>query len=158
MKINKLARTMMLAAAGSLFAVATASAQALPAGQPPVARIWIYHELNPNESMAQPYVRIDGAVIGASAPGTAFYRDLPAGRHQISVESYVDDGNQTKLVDLVPGSQVYAKIVPFGDIVQGGGEFGGGYHRNTYYLWLYPPELAQPVIARGQIVAAVAPR
>ena len=158
MKINKLARTMMLAAAGSLFAVATASAQALPAAQPPVARIWIYHELNPNESMAQPYVRIDGGVIGASVPGTAFYRDLPAGRHQISVESYVDDGNQTKLVDLVPGSQVYAKIVPFGDIVQGGGEFGGGYHRNTYYLWLYPPEQAQPVIARGQIVAAVAPR
>jgi len=158
MKIDKLARTMMLAAAGSLFAVTTASAQALPAGQPPVARIWIYHELNPNESMAQPYVRIDGAVIGASVPGTAFYRDLPAGRHQISVESYVDDGNQTKLVDLVPGSQVYAKIVPFGDIVQGGGEFGGGYHRNTYYLWLYPPEQAQPAIARSQIVAAVAPR
>ncbi|TMK10112.1 MAG: hypothetical protein E6G72_10675 [Alphaproteobacteria bacterium] len=158
MKINKLARTMMLAAAGSLFAVATASAQALPAAQPPVARIWIYHELNPNESMAQPYVRIDGGVIGASVPGTAFYRDLPAGRHQISVESYVDDGNQIKIVDLVPGSQVYAKIVPFGDIVQGGGEFGGGYHRNTYYLWLYPPEQAQPVIARGQIVAAVAPR
>jgi hypothetical protein len=158
MKINKLARTMMLAAAGSLFAVATASAQALPAAQPPVARIWIYHELNPNESMAQPYVRIDGGVIGASVPGTAFYRDLPAGRHQISVESYVDDGNQIKIVDLVPGSQVYAKIVPFGDIVQGGGEFGGGYHRNTYYLWLYPPEQAQPVIARGQIVAAAAPR
>ena len=158
MKINKLARTMMLAAAGTLLFTLTASAQALPPAQPPVARIWIYHELNPNESMAQPYVRIDGAVVGASAPGTAFYRDLPAGRHQISVESYVDDGNQTKIVDLVPGSQVYAKIVPFGDIVQGGGEFGGGYHRNTYYLWLYPPELAQPVIARGQIVAAAAPR
>ena len=158
MKIDKLARTMMLAAAGTLLFTLNASAQALPAGQPPVARIWIYHELNPNESMAQPYVRIDGGVIGASVPGTAFYRDLPAGRHQISVESYVDDGNQTKLVDLVPGSQVYAKIVPFGDIVQGGGEFGGGYHRNTYYLWLYPPEQAQPAIARSQIVAAVAPR
>jgi len=158
MKIDKRVFTMTLAAGGTLLFTLDASAQALPAAQPPVARIWIYHELNPNESMAQPYVRIDGAVIGASVPGTAFYRDLPAGRHQISVESYVDDGNQTKLVDLVPGSQVYAKIVPFGDIVQGGGEFGGGYHRNTYYLWLYPPELAQPVIARGQIVAAVAPR
>jgi hypothetical protein len=158
MKINKLARTMMLAAAGTLLFTLTASAQALPAAQPQVARIWIYHELNPNESMAQPYVRIDGAVVGASAPGTAFYRDLPVGRHQISVDSYVDDGNQTKIVDLAPGSQIYAKIVPFGDIVQGGGEFGGGYHRNTYYLWLYPPELAQPAIARGQIVAAVAPR
>ena len=158
MKIDKRVFTMTLAAGGTLLFTLDASAQALPAAQPPVARIWIYHELNPNESMAQPYVRIDGAVIGASVPGTAFYRDLPAGRHQISVESYVDDGNQIKIVDLVPGSQVYAKIVPFGDIVQGGGEFGGGYHRNTYYLWLYPPELAQPVIARGQIVAAVAPR
>jgi hypothetical protein len=158
MKIVKLARTMMLAAAGTLLFTLNALAQALPAAQPPVARIWIYHELNPNESLAQPYIRIDGGVVGASAPGTAFYRDLPAGRHQISVDSYVDDGNQTKVVDLVPGSQLYAKIVPFGDIVQGGGEFGGGYHRNTYYLWLYPPELAQPAIARSQIVAAVAPR
>ena len=158
MKIEKLLCTMMLAAAGGLLFVLTASAQALPPAQPLGARIWIYHELNPNESMAQPYVRIDGAVVGASAPGTAFYRDLPPGRHQISVDSYVDDGNQTKIVDLVPGSQVYAKIVPFGDIVQGGGEFGGGYHRNTYYLWLYPPEVAQPAIARSQIVAAVAPR
>jgi hypothetical protein len=158
MKIDKRVFTMTLAAGGTLLFTLDASAQALPAAQPPVARIWIYHELNPNESMAQPYVRIDGAVVGASAPGTAFYRDLPAGRHQISVESYVDDGNQTKIVDLVPGSQVYAKIVPFGDIVQGGGEFGGGYHRNTYYLWLYPPGLGQPAIARSQIVAAVAPR
>jgi hypothetical protein len=158
MKIDKRVFTMTLAAGGTLLFTLDASAQALPAAQPPVARIWIYHEMNPNESMAQPYVRIDGAVAGASAPGTAFYRDLPAGRHQISVESYVDDGNQIKIVDLVPGSQVYAKIVPFGDIVQGGGEFGGGYHRNTYYLWLYPPELGQPAIARSQIVAAVAPR
>src|SRR5256885_14563192 len=121
MKIDKLARTMMLAAAGSLFAVATASAQALPAAQPPVARIWIYHELNPNESMAQPYVRIDGGVIGASVPGTAFYRDLPAGRHQISVESYVDDATPLRTADPGPGSQVYAKLGPSGHLVPGAG-------------------------------------
>jgi hypothetical protein len=158
MKINQLVCTLMLGAAGSLFAVLPAGAQALPPAGPQGARIWVYHDLNPNESMAQPYVRIDGAVVGASAPGTAFYRDLPPGRHQISVDSYVDDGNQTKIVDLAPGMQVYAKIVPLGDIVQGGGEFGGGYHRNTFYIWLYPPEQAQPAIARSQIVAAVAPR
>jgi len=80
MKIEKLVCTMMLAAGGLLFAL-TASAQALPPAQPQIARVWIYHELNPNESMAQPYVRIDGAVVGASSPGTAFYRDLPPGRH-----------------------------------------------------------------------------
>jgi hypothetical protein len=130
-----------------------------------MARIWFYRDLNPNEQMATPNLRIDGAFAAVSVPGGASYRDVAAGRHQVSVESYVDDGNQAKLVDLPPGAQLYAKVVPLDNYEEGGGEFGGGYHRNNFYLWLYPPEVAGPAIARsalygggGTLTAAAPPR
>ncbi len=103
--------------------------------------------------MATPYVRIDGAIAGVSEPGGASYRDVSPGRHQISVESYVNDANQARIVDLAPGAQVYAKVVPLDNFIEGGGGGGdgggSGYHRDTYYLWLYPPEAARPAIAQA---------
>jgi hypothetical protein len=144
---------------GVLLAVAgcaplpTTSATAIPPLSAQMARVWFYRDLNPNESMATPYVRIDGAIAGVSQPGGASYRDVLPGRHQVSVESYVNDANQARIVDLAPGAQVYAKVVPFDNFVEGGGGGGdgggGGYHRDTYYLWLYPPEAARPAIAQA---------
>ena len=65
----------------------------------------------------------------------------------------MNDANQARIVDLAPGAQVYAKVLPFDNFVEGGGGGGdgggGGYHRDTYYLWLYPPEAAWPAIARS---------
>ena len=173
MMLHRWVRGLLLAAAGGLLAAcaampAPAAAVAAPPVAPQLARVWFYRDLNPNDSLATPYVRIDGAAAGVSQPGAASYRDVAPGRHQISVESYVDDGNQTKIVDLAPGAQVYAKVVPFGDIVQGGGGGdmggGGGYHRDTYYLWLYPREAAWSAISKsafyggGVLTAAVPPR
>ena len=141
------------------------SATAIPQLAAQQARVWFYRDLNPNAPMATPYVRIDGALAGVSRPGGASYRDVAAGRHQISVDSYVNDANQTRTVDLARGAQVYAKVVPLDDYVEGGGEFSGGYHRDTYYLWLYPQEVAWPAISRsafyadtGTLTAAAPPR
>jgi hypothetical protein len=43
---------------------------------PPVpaqeARIWFYRDLDPNGSMATPYVRLNGAVAGVSQAGAPF--------------------------------------------------------------------------------------
>jgi hypothetical protein len=141
------------------------SAAAIPALAGQQARVWFYRDLDPNAPMAAPYVRIDGALAGISRPGGASYRDVAAGRHQISVDSYVNDANQARIVDLPPGAQVYAKVVPLDNYEEGGGEFASGYHRNTFYLWLYPQEIAWPAIARstfyadaGTLTAAVPPR
>jgi hypothetical protein len=129
------------------------------------ARIWFYRDQNPNDPMGTPYLRVDGAIAAVSVPGGASYRDVAAGRHQISVESYVNDGNQTRIVDLPPGAQVYARVVPLDNYEESGGEFGGGYHRDNFYLWLYPAEAAWPAIARsafygggGTLTAAVPAR
>ena len=141
------------------------TATAMPPLSAQQARIWFYRDLNPNAPMATPYVRIDGALAGVSRPGGASYRDVAPGRHQISVESYVNDGNQSRTVDLAPGAQLYAKVVPLDNYEEGGGEFASGYHRDTFYLWLYPQEIAWPAIARsalyadnGTLTAAAPPR
>jgi hypothetical protein len=170
--IDRLVRGLWLAASGGLLVMMVGCGPGLPptgaVALSPVpvqqARIWFYRDMNPNEPMATPYIRVDGVVAAVSQPGGASYRDVAAGRHQISVESYVNDGNQTKIVDLPPGAQVYARVVPLDNYEEGGGEFGGGYHRDNFYLWLYPAEIAWPAIAKsafygggGSTLTAAAP-
>jgi hypothetical protein len=155
--IDRLVRGLWLAGAGSLLVILTACGPGLsPTGAvalSPVsmqqARIWFYRDMNPNEPMGTPYLRVDGGIAGVSVPGGASYRDVAAGRHQITVESYVNDGNQTKTIDLPPGAQIYARVLPLDNYEEGGGEFGGGYHRDNFYLWLYPAEIAWPAIAKS---------
>jgi hypothetical protein len=121
---------------------------------PGTARIWFYRDMNPNDILATPYVRLNGVVAGVSEPGGAFYRDVPPGRYQISADSYYDDLHLDRDVDVAPGAEVYAKVVPLENTVQGGGVTGGGYRRNNYYVWLYPPEAARPAIAHSYIQAS----
>jgi hypothetical protein len=171
--IDRLVRGLYLAAAGGLLVLMAGCGPGLsPTGAvalSPVpvqqARVWFYRDMNPNEPMGTPYLRVDGGIAGVSVPGGASYRDVAAGRHQIAVESYVNDGNQTKIIDLPPGAQVYARVLPLDNYEEGGGEFGGGYHRDNFYLWLYPAEVAWPVIAKsafygggGNLTAAVPAR
>ena len=121
---------------------------------PGMARIWFYRDLNPNETLATPYIRLNGAAAGVSEPGGAFYRDVAPGRYHISVDSYVEDRHNDADVALAPGAEAYAKVLPLDDIVQGGGgAVGGGYRRNTYVVWIYPPDLARPIVARSYFTA-----
>src|SRR5438876_11551134 len=79
---------------------------------PGIARIWFYRDLNPNDIMATPYVRLNGVVAGVSEPGGAFFRDVPPGRYRISADSYYRDPTLDRDVDVAPGAEVYAKVVP----------------------------------------------
>src|SRR5919202_2665803 len=156
MHMTRFAGALALGIAGFLITTITAVAQMPAPGA--AARVWFYRDLNANESLAEPYIRIDGAVVGSSVPGAAFYRDLPPGRHRLSVDSYINDKYQTIDVDAVPGGELFVRVVPNGDFLEGGGEFSGGYHRNSYVLWLYPPEVARPAIARSRMAAAAPAR
>jgi len=118
---------------------------------PGMARIWFYRDLNPNDVLATPYVRLNGTIAGVSEPGGAFYRDVPPGHYHISTDSYYNDPTLDRNVDVAPGAEVYAKVVPLENTVQGGGVVGGGYRRDNYVIWLYPPEAARPAIAHSYI-------
>jgi hypothetical protein len=175
MSINLLFRLLVPASAGSVLWISASWAQMPPAAAsaiPPIspghARIWFYRDLAPYSSMATPYVRLNGAAVGVSQPGGAFYGDVPPGHYHLSADSYLDAPEQDRDVDLAPGQEAYAKILPEDHWIEGGGGGGGeggggGYHRETFYVWLYPAEAARPAIAHssfyggGAVVAAMPP-
>ncbi len=114
------------------------------------ARIWFYRDLDPNGSMGMPNVRLNGAAVGASQAGGAFYRDVPPGHYHITADSYLTDPIQTRDVDLVAGQEVYAKVLSLDNWIDGfAQDAGSGYHRDTFYVWLSPGDVARPRIAQS---------
>jgi hypothetical protein len=120
------------------------------------ARVWFYRPVDAYDSLNTPYIRMNDAIVGISLPNGASYRDVPAGQYHISVDSYLNAPQQNQNVTLAPGEEVYAKVVSQRSWIQGGGggsgDSGGGggdYSRDTFYVWLIPPEVARADVARS---------
>jgi hypothetical protein len=125
----------------------------IPAGD---ARVWFYRPLDAYDSNGTPYIRMNDAIVAVSIPEGASYRDVPAGPYHIAVDSYLDDKNQDKDVQLAAGQELYVKVVSLRSWITssgGGGPDGGGgdYGRNTFFVWLIPPETARSEIARAPL-------
>ncbi len=115
----------------------------VPAGQ---ARIWVYRERLPSESLNHAKVDVNGSYFGSVANGASFYRDLPPGRYRIVPQSYSHDFSQDSNVALAPGQQAYVKILS----MQTWDGACRDCYRDTFYAWLIPPPVAQAEIARGR--------
>jgi hypothetical protein len=125
----------------------------IPAGE---ARVWFYRPIDVYDSLNTPYIRMNDAIVAVSEPGGASYRDVPAGPYHITVDSYGKDFNQDQDVSLVAGQELYVKIVSLREWAAGGagggGDMGGGggsYNKDTFYVWLMPPEVARADVARS---------
>lgn len=123
--------------------VASASIPPIPPGE---ARIWIYRNFDPSESLNFAPVSINGAVTGYAQPaGGAFYRDLPPGRYHIAVASYGIDSDQSSNVELAAGEQAYVRIETLNAWTTGGDL--NSFKRDTFYARLAPAALARAEIA-----------
>src|SRR5215469_10840361 len=113
----------------------------IPAGQ---SRIWVYRTWLPSESLNLANIDVNGVYFGSVANGGAFYRDVPPGHYHIAPVSYNRDINQDRDVDLVPGQQLYVKILS-------SQSWDGACRdcvRDTFYAWVIPPLIAEGEIAR----------
>jgi len=111
----------------------------LPPGQ---ARIWFYRVYDPSLSRNLANVDLNGARVVTIAPyGSPLYRDVAPGRYHISPESIGVDVNQSRDVDLAAGQQAYVKILDDPTWLSGGDKTE--FRRDTFYVWLMPPQLAQ---------------
>jgi hypothetical protein len=102
----------MLIAAGCVDPPAMSEAPAVtppvPAGQ---ARIWFYRDWEPSESLNLANIDVNGSYFGSVANGGVFYRDVSPGHYHITPQSYGQDFNQDRDVDLASGQQVYCSVV-----------------------------------------------
>ena len=126
-----------LIAAGS--AIPPAAAQVATAA-PGTARFWFYRDFFANDTGDMPAVAMNGTTIGYGLSGTNFYRDVPASRYHLTVESVGQDVGQARDVTVAPGQLVYVKIASLPSWEEGGNR--GGYRRGTYYVMIVPPQLA----------------
>ena len=142
---------LLLSASCSRFPpVSAVDFSSIPTGS---ARIWFYRVYDPTESKGRPYIYMNGAIVGISEQGYAFYRDVLAGLHHVSVESYGRDLFQFRDVALVAGQQAYAKILSLRSWVESGREFS----RDTFYVLIVPPTFAQAEISHYPFLAAAEP-
>ena len=111
----------------------------LPSGQ---ARIWFYRVYDPSLSRNIANVDLNGAraVSVQSGDGPA-YVDIAPGHYHIAPETYGVDFNQTRDVNVAAGQQVYVKILDDPTWIAGG-DFND-IKRDTFYVWLMPPQVAQ---------------
>lgn len=135
---------LLLGAAGC--ATPPAAQMPVPAGQ---ARIWLYRDWQPSESLSLANVDVNGAYFGSVANGSAIYRDVPPGHYHIAPASFVPSSMQDTNVELVSGQQLYVKIV---SLVSWGSDntAAKNIERDAFYAWVIPPEVARTEIARDR--------
>ena len=126
---------------------------AMPPIPAAAARVWFYRPIDAYDSLSTPYIRMNDAIVAVSIPEGASYRDVPAGQYHISVDSYLDNPQQDQNVTLASGQEVYVKVISQRSWIQGGsgsGEGAGGdYTKDTFYVWLIPPEVARADVAHS---------
>ena len=123
-------------------------AATMPGGPPPeYARIWLYRDYQPYVSLARPYVRFNGRIVGISEPGGAFFRDVMPGGYEITVDSQGHDVNQFAHATVVAGQQIYVEV----DALRLSNCAGArrGSCRPTFYTLLRPPEIAASAMANS---------
>jgi hypothetical protein len=82
----------------------------LPPPPPGLARVWFLRQYEPGESLATPWIYINGQPLTTSQPGTIFYRDLAPGTYAFTVDTCGRDVNQFQTLTLAPGSRIELEI------------------------------------------------
>jgi hypothetical protein len=113
-----------------------------------MARAWFYREDEPYSGLDRPYVKMNGAIVGISELGGAFYRDLPPGAYEATIDSYRNFINQFPHVDLRPGETAYFQVFEVGSVSSGVGA-SREFARPSFYIWMMPPAIAEREVARS---------
>jgi Protein of unknown function (DUF2846) len=144
----------LLSALAGISTFATAGyGQSAPAGSlPPIpqgeARVWFYRDAGVYDSQQQPYILMNGTIIGVSQPRGSFYFDVKPGFYHVTVQQYLNAPEEAANINVAPGQQVYLKIVSLIDCIEGGERRASDFSRPCFYVWNMPTQVAQADVAR----------
>jgi hypothetical protein len=115
---------------------------ALPGVPATKARLIFYRGGDPYDGLIWTNVLLNGESIGASAPGTVFYRDVAPGVYQIGVDSEKLYPDQVKAVAVDGGSTTFIKVMglPYW------GQSGVGWWGYTFTTAVMAPAVGQSEI------------
>jgi hypothetical protein len=108
--LSRAAASILFLAAASCAEPPTTASVAIPPIPPQQARVWFYRDVDLYNNPTTPYVRLNGAIAGVPEQGGAFYRDVPPGRYQITVDSEGMSPSPSRDVAVFAGEQIYARI------------------------------------------------
>lgn len=114
---------------------------------PGLARVYFYREFEPYESLARPWIYLDGRRFAISEPGGVSFRDVRPGPHDITVFSPGLYPDQFKRVDLRPGDALYIRIDSLRNWYR-----GFNWEKDTFVVSLIDPGQAGMDIARMRYV------
>lgn len=131
----------LTACAGDQLATFDRAGAGVPPPPPNTARIFVYRDLEPYQSLVWVPVSFNGAAVGAVGPGKVFLRDVAPGTYTIEPRS---DGlwpEQAKTVTVQAGETVYAKVTSFKTFFTA--PRGGGSELSTFVVVLMDPATAR---------------
>jgi hypothetical protein len=153
-KLARLRRGLSPTLAGvSVFATASYGQWAPAVSVPPIpqgeARAWFYRDAGVYDSQQQPYILMNGTIIGVSQPRGSFYLDVRPGFYHVAVQQYLSNPEEDANINIVPGQQVYLKIVSLTDCIFAGGtrQSSNRFERPCFYVWNIPAQVAQADVA-----------
>lgn len=110
-------------------------AAAVPPGK---ARLYFYRDAAYYDGLQWTTVSIDGDSVGASGPGTVFYRDIAPGTYRIEARSDKLYPAQAKTVAVAAGSTTYIKV----EAQPYWGQTGWLWTGNTFIVAVIDPVIA----------------
>lgn len=109
------------------------------------ARVWFLRPLdstNGDVMGAAPEIYANGAPVAALPSGTKFYRDLPAGTYQFTVQSYGQPTGAADTVRLAPRSETYLQV-QWAPTWEEGYSGARGVDSHSFFVLTMSPQLAQ---------------
>jgi Protein of unknown function (DUF2846) len=133
----------LLLTAAACAAPPTTASVTVPPIPPQQARIWFYRHVDVQDNQMTPYVRLNGAIAGVPEQGGAFYRDVPPGHYQITVDSEGMSPSPSSDIAVVAGQQIYARI-----------GLGGSWNGQGFTIVLEPSEIGRAAIEHSKFYGA----
>jgi uncharacterized protein YneR len=134
------AALILLLAAASCAQPPTTASVAIPPIPLQQARVWFYRDVDTADANSTtPYVRLNGAIAGAPEQGGAFYRDVPPGHYQITVDSEGMSPSPSRDIAVAAGEQIYVRI-----------GLGGSWNGQGFTITVEPSEVGHAAIEHSK--------